>query len=365
MGILKSIFGKKESVINSNEGFWNWFADNAKTFHAVVKKHKNIEEDFFNKLSPKLNELKEGYFFLTGMLKEGTAELVLTADGIVKNLVFVEELVAAAPEIPGWKFTAHKPETDIESFGVNMNGYKFNKDNISFYPEELPAYPDEISLVITHNDLTHENYKDMATGFYVFLDNYLGEVRVVTTIDNIGFIPKDEVTEKLIPIEKLKSYLIWREKEFKEKYEDVTIDTSEHEHSVMETKLNNGNPLFATINTELLNWDNKASHPWMLKFELPYDGSSNDGLPDPQTLQLLYAIEEDILLQLKDFEGYLNVGKETSDGVRTVYFACNEFRDSSKIAHQIVKKHRSNIEIVYEIFKDKYWQSLAHFRAFE
>lgn len=361
MNLFKKLIGKKEFTINTNEEFWKWFLNNAKSFYTIVASRKRIEEDFFEKLSPKLDELKDGYFFLTGMLKEGTAELVLTADGVVKNLVFVEDLVAAAPVLEGWKFTAHKDEVDSLDLEINMNGYCFDKDNMSFYAEEDIESPDEISLIITHNDLSPDNYKDMAAGFCIFLDNCLGELRSVTAVDNIEFLPKNEINKELIPIEKLKSYLIWREKEFKEKYDNVTLDTSEHEYSLFEARLNNGNPLYATINTELLKWDNKASHPWMLKFELSYDGSGNDGLPDSQTLELLYAIEDDMLSELKDVEGYLNVGKEMSEGMRSVYFACNEFRLSSKLAHHIVEKHKHIINIEYDIYKDKYWQSLKHF----
>jgi hypothetical protein len=54
-------------------------------------------------------------FFLTGMMDHNRAELVLTADRTINNIVFVEELVATAPEIPGWKFTALKPALDIEN----------------------------------------------------------------------------------------------------------------------------------------------------------------------------------------------------------------------------------------------------------
>jgi hypothetical protein len=48
------------------------------------------------------------------MYDENTVELVLTADGNTKNIVFVEELVEQAPRIEGWKFTALKPALQIE-----------------------------------------------------------------------------------------------------------------------------------------------------------------------------------------------------------------------------------------------------------
>jgi len=93
MSFLKSLFGKKESPINSYADFWAWFQKNEKIFFDTVrnrKESKEIEKDFFAKLSPKLRELKDGYFYLTGMYNDNTVELVLTADGNTKNIVFVE-----------------------------------------------------------------------------------------------------------------------------------------------------------------------------------------------------------------------------------------------------------------------------------
>ena len=101
MNFLKKIFNKKEVQIKSNEDFWIWFQKNEKDFFNIVRQHNNIEKGFFDKLSPKLGELKEGYFYLTGMLNDKTVELVLTADGNIKNVIFIEELVSSAPIIDG------------------------------------------------------------------------------------------------------------------------------------------------------------------------------------------------------------------------------------------------------------------------
>ena len=63
MSALKNIFNKKEDLVHSFEGFWNWFQENEKSFFKVIKEEGNIEKVFFNKLSAKLNKLKGGFFF--------------------------------------------------------------------------------------------------------------------------------------------------------------------------------------------------------------------------------------------------------------------------------------------------------------
>jgi hypothetical protein len=361
MNFLKKLFGKTNEPIKSYEDFWNWFEKNEKIFFNAVKQRRNIEKDFFDKLSLKLNELKDGFFYLTGMYNADTVELVLTADGAVKNIVFVEELVDAAPKIEGWKFTALKPALDGKDVGIEMAGYKFNTENLGFYSNEHGEYPDEIDITIVHKDFNEENKTTITSGTFIFLDNYLGELDFVTTIDNLKVISKEEAQKELIPVEKLKAYLTWRQKEFIEKYEGVRRNTENDNYSILEAKLKSGNALIATINTGLLNWDSKASHPWILKVEIKYDGKNNNGMPSTETLKLLDEIESKIVEELKDFEGYLNIGRQTADSVREIYFACKEFRKPSKVLHKIQNDHSNKVEISYDIYIDKYWQSFNRF----
>ena len=203
MNFLTSILRKKDEPVQSYADFWNWFQKHEGTFHKVVKEEGNIEKAFLDKLSPKLSELKEGFFYLTGMYDDHTVELVLTADGTVKNLVFVEELVEVAPEINGWRFTALNPALPIEDVGIRMADYTFSSETMWFYPNVHSEYPDEIDVTIVHDALDETN-KDMITnGIYIFLDNYLGELESATMIDNLIVTGKAEPQEELIPISKL------------------------------------------------------------------------------------------------------------------------------------------------------------------
>jgi hypothetical protein len=362
MSIIKSIFGKKKETIKSNEDFWNWFEANEKEFFAIVFKRGDIENDFFSKLSPKLEELKEGYFFLAGMADEKTAELVLTADGSIKNIVFVDELVKAAPKLPNWKFTALKPATDIENISIKMGDCSFSSENLFFYSNDHKEYPDEIDVSIVHLDYNEENKQVITNGTYIFLDNYLGELHFSENIDRISVIGKEQATNELVPIEKLKDFLIWRQKEFIEKYDGVRHNTENDSYSSLEATLNNGKPLIAVINSTLFEWDEKASHPWILTVKIGYNGENNNGFPDDKTFHLLNEIEDDFLLEeLKDSDGYLNLGRETADSLREIYFACKDFRKPSKVLEEIKNKFASQVDIEYEIYKDKYWQSFKRY----
>jgi hypothetical protein len=361
MNLLKSLFGKKEEPIKSNADFWNWFTKHEKPFFNAVKTGKNIEEDFFDQLSPKLNELKPGFFFLTGMFNDTTAELVLTADGDISHIAFIEDLVNEAPTINNWIFTALKPAMDIKNVSIEMAGHQFNSDNLFFYADEIEGQPDEIDITIIHNDFNEDNKTAVTNGTFIFLDNFLGELNFATMVDNLEITGKQNAGKELIPIERLKPYLVWREKEFVEKYEGLRHDTENDAYATMEAKTPDGKPVLAIINTELLQWDSKASHPWILNVEIKYNGDDTNGMPDVDTYQLLSVIEDEIMSQLKDADGYLNIGRQTVDGIREIYFACNDFRKPSKVLYHIQQKYGGQIHIDYDIYKDKYWQSLSRF----
>ncbi|MFH0894334.1 MAG: DUF695 domain-containing protein [Bacteroidota bacterium] len=357
-----NIIRKKEEPIKSYEDFWNWFQQNEKTFFKVVMEDGNIVKDFLDKIACKLNELKDGFYYLAGKLNENTAELILTADGIVKNIVFVEELLKVAPKIDGWKFTVLKPPLDICNYAIEMEGYVFSSDNLFFYSNDKSDYPDEIDLTIAHNDFNNENSSIITKGIYIFLENFLGELNFITTIDAIEVTRSDKAQRDLIPIEKLKDYLIWRQKEFIEKYKGVRYNTDQDSYFILEGDLENGSRILATINQNLLSWDRKASHPWIAEIEIKYDGIKRDGMPNEETYLALNEIEDNILEELKDVDGYLNIGRKTAKGVRTVYFACQEFRKPSMVLYNIELKYSKSFKINYDIFKDKYWQA---FKGFE
>lgn len=361
MNFFDKILGKKESPIVTYSDFWDWFLKHEKEFFKVVKSRQNINKNFFNRLAPKLDELHEGIYFLTGMFNDQTAELILTPDGIIKNIYMVEDLVNNAPQINGWKFTALKSGSNRKDFSIEYDGIKFSTENLKFYPNVDKDYPDEIDLIISYDNYNEEKKSLITNAVYIFLDNYLGELSTVTLIDKLKVVGVNDISQELIPMEKLKDYLIWREKEFIEKYEGTRHNTENDGYANFEWKIEGNKVVLALINTTLLEWDKKASHPWIITVGIPFKKTDESGLPDDETYKLLDEIEEEIMFSLPDSDGYLNIGRETSDGKREIFFACKEFRKPPKVLDQIIKKYSQKFEMDYEIYKDKYWQSFKHF----
>lgn len=362
MGFIKNLFGKKEESITTKEEFWSWFQTRESEFGAVIrtKDAANMERSIFGPLSDKLGQLRDGIYFQMGMAHSSTAELVLTPEGNAKNIAFVEELISAAPSLSGWLFTAlKKPEP---STYIKMNGLKFGTETLKFYPNDHDDMPDLIDITIVHDEFGGGSDDTIKRGTYLFLENFLGELDFLTKIDEISFQSPADATKSLIPTDALPNYLDTREALFVEKYDGVRIFTESDSYSLMEATLESGNRLVATVNVDLLNWDKKASHPWILFVMIEYDGSNLGGLPDGATGDELNAIEDSIAAQLRDQDGYLNIGRQAANNERVIFFACVDFRKPSKVLDSVIAGYDGPLQIDYEIAHDKYWQAVDHFR---
>jgi hypothetical protein len=352
-----SILTNKDELLYQN--FWQWFQQNEKAFFKVVKNQGNILDDFLDKISPQLAEIKEGFYFLTGMFDDDTVELIISAEGDIKNFVFVEELIAAAPQLSGWRFTALKPASEME---VVMENYRFSTQNIGFFANEHENYPDLIDITILYDDWKDADNSLITNGMYVFLDNYLGELNFALSIDKLKIINTTKAEQAKIPIEKLRDYLIWREKEFIEKYDGVHREEENSKFAILSADLPNGLPLIAVIDMEILHWDKKPSYPWILQVDMEYDGNDNNGLPDKETREVMDDIEDLIQEELSTLQSSIYIGRQTSENLREIYFACKEFRQISKTIFLLQKKLAQQMEFSYDIYKDKYWQSFERFR---
>jgi hypothetical protein len=368
MNFLKKLFGsqptttashKRPRIENYNE-FWNWFSENATRFHKVVKEGKAIEKKFFDVLEPKLNSFSKNIFFLCGMLDDHTAELILTPEGNLKYVAVIEDLIKSAPDIKNWTFTALKPKMAAENCNIEMNGYLFNPEAITFCPKIDPRYPDEITIHFFHKQLTEDNKDILANGIYIFLEHIIGEHNFITTIDYSDVKLLSQATEKPQPIEKLESYLKWRTKEFIDKYDSTEYNSEEDSFTMLEAS-DNGLKIIAVVNTSLMAWENKSSHPWFVIIDFKFSGSNDTGMPTDSQMKNLEDLEEEITTALPK-RSFLNIARQTGNFHRKVYLAFKDFRQATRTLNLYDEHSKHNIELSYDIYKDKYWMTLNRFK---
>jgi hypothetical protein len=364
MNFIKKLFGK-EDVQLGNEGFWAWFVQNESAFFQILKLRDSIlvNDRFIRKLMPKLQALNPRFYCEAGMSDDSTAELVVTAEGDIKSIVWAEELVAAAPKMASWKFTALKPA--LRSGSIHLNGHSFDNSNIHFFCEQDATYPDEIDLILVHADFAEENKKTITHGTLLYLDSLLGELDAATLIDRVTVSGTGPGGVQPIPMDKLTDFLAWKEKEFVEKYQGTRHDTEHDSYASLEGSDEQGFPSIAIVNSDLLEWDVKPSHPWMTIIEIDYkkaEGTSRNGMPGSKYLGQLRQWENELTRELPDSAGYLTLGWQTYKGKRIIYMACKEFRVASKTIAAWIQKYQRVMTCSYEMYKDKYWRTMEKFR---
>jgi hypothetical protein len=367
MNFLKRLLGRPDAPATVKD-FWKWFLLHERNFHAAVSRRdsREIDSRFLEKLVPCLQALNEHFYCETGMLEDTIAELVITAEGDIKSFIFVEELVAAAPTLPHWKFTPLKPPTGVGS-SIKMNGTRFGSDTIRFFYEEDPDYPDEINLTMVHEDYGDDNKQTITHGCLLYLDALLGELNVATLVDNLDVKgPAESANMQLIPMEKLNDFLLWKEKEFVEKYEGTRHNTENDEYVALEREDQEGLASISVMNSDLLKWDAKASHPWMTVISIDYTktkGMIANGMPGEEQYDAFNKLQEDLNPQLIDSAGYLNLGRETYKGESRIFYACRDFRTVSKVIDRTIRSHQAKLACSYDIYKDKYWRTMNPFQA--
>lgn len=361
--IVKVVVKMSEEKKKRNENFWRWFAEHAEEFYETVNEQENIPKDFISLVSNKLGNLRNGFFILAGMYDDDTAELIITADGNVSIIPFIEELVASAPSIPNWKFTALKPPTNRDDFEVGFSHASLSADNLFFTYKNHSAYPDLIDIDVVHADITDATKRVFTQGIFIFLENYIGEMECIDLIDSIDIKAKHKAKGDLVPMSMLASFLKWRHKELVEKYDQVIESTDDDIYTGYESKTIDGNTVIATINTKLLNWEHIAAYPWITVLTLNYE-NGNYGMPSELDYQLLDDLEERVNDLMTKSQYCLNLGRETGEDRREILYATKDFRQAVKVMDEVIG-FDSPFKISYDVFKDKYWRSLERFRGSE
>jgi hypothetical protein len=349
-----------DKQVHTAQSFWQWFADNQHRFDQRDLSNAQKAQEGLSEIIGELKKFDPWFKALIGQLDDNTSELIITADGDIALFVKVEQLVAAAPQLPGWLITPHKPALGFGEISIEMFDKKFDDDTIKFYPLTDPAYPDQVSIVFTHKDFDEVNAVDYQTAGSIYIQNSLGELNTAIQIDDYRIGPEPEDTSVLIPVTKLQDYLIWREKEFVEKYDQTAVEYPEEFFNMIEGQDAEENIMLATVNPGYEHWEYKPIYCWSVRIEIEYEGISN-GLPDNETLKLLQDVQSVADTLLTADPGIVYVGSKTYKGCRSLYFYAKNYRDPSLLLYDFCSNLPDTIKASFFIEKDKYWQSVADF----
>jgi hypothetical protein len=201
----KEMFGlfKKQDPIGK---FWQWFQKNEprlryfqqnpdKILTEVLDNAKKIERGLAIEFEPPANNI---------------IKVTVSADGDKNLFSVVKEIVAKAPKIQGWEFIAFRqrmPSDLVKGMVLKAQGHELNPNKMKFFPI---VEGDTLDIIVYAENITEENFNQVAYGGLLIIDNILGEYDCVMKVRNYDFhnmpVEKEELKD-LKPLLELAEYV--------------------------------------------------------------------------------------------------------------------------------------------------------------
>lgn len=185
--------------------FWGWFEKQAAS---LAQQEPEARAEAIN---AQLAELGSPIVAEMVVYEEGPTEVVFTADGDADLFEEVYALVAAAPALPEWQFTALRPGQGFE-FNLDLDGEEqIPADTLTFEPLESPQMPGAIGLRI-FVDASIAEREDLGDVLWTLLETGIGEERMARIVHLEA--AAREAAEAPVPITVLPVFLDQRAKKF-------------------------------------------------------------------------------------------------------------------------------------------------------
>ncbi len=337
------------------DAFWKWFARH----ESCYRLEQWSPQTFLEAALVQLYAFDPCLKLLVGGQPGGPIELIVTADGDIALFVQVFELVAAAPEIEGWKFTALKQGMGMGDVRIEMDDQEFSPFTLHFYAETDERFPDEVSLVLTHPAYAKKDDDLFQSGGTIYLENALGELDTALKIDHYHVGPEPVDRSSLISMERLPAYLLWREKEAARPAEDEEPTPLPDLWRLLEAKDAEGRPLLATFNKGCRDWPYKYQYPWVVVVDLKYTGNEQ-GWPLRQQWSDMQQIEDEIVALLP-WQDRIVAGRRTYDNTRLLYLYTRDYWASSVALNRYRREKEGLYDMSFFIARDRYWRAAASF----
>jgi hypothetical protein len=198
--------------MNNPKRFWKWFRENSSRLSLLNQLTDLSEkEKVLNEILGQLHSYSANLYFEIGGSSNDVQELIITAEGKKENFQEVESLIAAAPPIADWKFTAFKQPAD-SSFVTEYEGLILDPALMWFMPLENENQPDNLGIIVYIKNYTEPHRELFISGIYKVLDTLLGEK---STSENIHYLdvaklPANPKRKGLIELKDLSRYIKWR-----------------------------------------------------------------------------------------------------------------------------------------------------------
>lgn len=185
---------------------WKTFAKREESLRKMIddKTEADTLLDYVNKT---LSDAFQNVYFELGKNDKNKYELILTPEGDRAWLFPLEYWKQSAPEElkDRWNFYSSKPGKADSNFALEMYGISLNKENTQIYCS-VNEDAQKVNLRIYSPDILKLEENQRYNIFFIFLDQYIGELYTMEYIGSIDFIEKP-LKDEATPISSLKALI--------------------------------------------------------------------------------------------------------------------------------------------------------------
>ena len=355
----------EEDEIYDYKSFWNWFVTHERRFVQMLNIDYKSDNEFKSIFMSRLMEVWKECAFYVIRHEDGVYEITFNISNQLRRVVTVEKLVASAPALKNWIFSAFtKPVAEAE-YKFMLGDLSFDSSEVFFFSTQHANRPDMVDITVTYKNCD-EAYHEQAQGACMrFVQHIVGELEMLTQLDRLQIRPAAANDPELIPLAKLPAFLRWRETEFVEKYKGIVYDKKaapEDKYLMFESQQTSvGLVSIVTVDRCAICWNETASYPWILTVTLAFENAAN-GQPDEATEAAINVFQQDLKKIADANKEYVFLLHDCYDNVVTTYFACNEFRNISWIIEDFLREYDEQFKLGYAINMDKYWMVVDAYR---
>lgn len=184
--------------------FWQSFKSNSRR----LEQARSADSAAYDELLEALQKIDDGLFFEFAV-SPGDCELIVTAEGKRNLFSLVEQIVAAAPTVKGWKIFALKPKLGFPEF-VQWEGYQVAISEVVFDPLENES--DELGLRLLVPDMADEDTDSAHNALLRAIDHGLGERQFAEAVAYTEVAALEDGANEFIPLADLENFIQWRKK---------------------------------------------------------------------------------------------------------------------------------------------------------
>jgi len=188
--------------------FWTWFQQHK----AALDTLNDTDEPLWDDALAQLQAIHPAVSFALSepQDKDEDRDFVLTAECDTDLFPLVDEVIAAAPKLPGWQLIALKPAMGFD-FVSDFEDLTLDPRTMHFFPIRNSARPRALGLRVALPEFTKRRQLQLVDAVAMILEEGLGEREAATHIEHLEVVavPANLKAEGYAPLPELPDYIKW------------------------------------------------------------------------------------------------------------------------------------------------------------